>query len=72
MFAGPLKSKIRDFFYFYHSINNRNWTDAKKKSKEKSSMQTFKTFRPDGVNKQIDLIKINVSYMLPYRLVLIK
>lgn len=41
--------------------HNPHWTDAERKSKEKFWMHRLKSFRPDGMNKQMDFTKMNVS-----------
>ena len=40
--------------------HNPHWTDAERKNKEKFWMHRLKSFRPDGMNKQIDVVKMNV------------
>jgi hypothetical protein len=40
--------------------HNPHWTDAERKNKEKFWMHRLKSFRPDGMNKQIDAVKMNV------------
>lgn len=41
--------------------HNPHWTNAERKSKKKFWMHRFKSFRPDGMNKQVNFIKKNVS-----------
>jgi hypothetical protein len=36
--------------------HNPHWTDAERKNKEKLWMHRLKSFRPDGMNKQIDVV----------------
>jgi hypothetical protein len=40
--------------------HNPHWTDAERKSKEKFWMHRFKSFRPDGMNKLIDVVRMNI------------
>ena len=39
--------------------HNPTWTDADRKSTEKSWMHRLKTFRPDGMNKLSDFTRMN-------------
>ncbi|XP_065938446.1 uncharacterized protein [Magallana gigas] len=41
--------------------HNPHWTDAERKSKDRFWMHRLKSFRPDGMNKQMDFTKMNAS-----------
>jgi hypothetical protein len=40
--------------------HNPHWKDAERKNKEKFWMPRLKSFRPDGMNKQIYVVRMNV------------